>query len=51
VSTIWWTDDEEVALHVGFGWSAAEDAGIGMDEGKILALFGGEGRDRGVRVT
>ena len=46
----WWSD-AEVTLHVGFGWSAAEDAGIGMDEGKILALFGGEGRDRGVHVT
>ena len=46
----WWSD-AEVMLHVGFGWSATEDAGIGMDEGKILALFGGEGRDRGVHVT
>jgi hypothetical protein len=46
----WWSD-AEVTLHVGFGWSAAEDAGIGMDEGKILALFCGEGRDRGVHVT
>jgi len=46
----WWSD-AEVTLHIGFGWSAAEDAGIGMDEGKILALFCGEGRDRGVHVT
>ncbi len=27
-----------MALHVGFGWRAAEDAGIGVDEGQILAL-------------
>ena len=33
----------EVALDVGLGGRAAEDAAIGMDEGQILALLGGEG--------
>ncbi len=33
----------EVALQVRFGGRTAEDASIGMDEGQILALLGGEG--------
>jgi len=43
--------DAEVLLQVGFGGRAAEDAGIGVDEGEVLALLGGEGWDRGVHVT
>ena len=46
-----WRSDAEVTLHIGFGWSAAEDAGIGMNEGQILALFRGEGWDRRSHVT
>ena len=39
----------EVALHVGFGGWSSVDAGVGIDEGKILALFFGEtGLARGV---
>ena len=34
--------DEEVALHVGFGRGLAEDAGIDVDEGQVLALLLGE---------
>ena len=30
--------DLEVSLHVGFGGWSSEDAGIGVDEGQILAL-------------
>jgi hypothetical protein len=41
----------EVPLQIGFGRSAAEDTGIGVDEGEVLALLGGEGWDRGVHVT
>lgn len=36
-----WRDDEE-ALHVSFGGRSSHDAGIGIDEGQILALSGGE---------
>jgi hypothetical protein len=43
--------DAEVPLQIGFGGRSTEDAGIGMDEGEILALFGREGRNRGVHVT
>lgn len=45
--------DAEMALQIGFCGSAAEDADIGVDEGQILALLGGEARlwDRGVHVT
>jgi hypothetical protein len=45
--------DAEVALQVGFGGRAAEDAGIGMDESKVLALLGGEAWSggRGIHVT
>ena len=48
-----WRADAEVALQIGFGGRATEDAGIGMDEGEILALLGGEAWfwDRGVHVT
>jgi hypothetical protein len=35
--------DAEVALHVGFGGRAAEDAAIGMDKGEVLALLVDEG--------
>ncbi len=34
--------DAEVTLHVGFGRGAAEDAGIGVDEGEVLTLPWGE---------
>jgi len=34
--------DLEVALHVGFGWGAAEHARVGVDEGEVLALLFGE---------
>ena len=34
--------DAEVALHVGFGRGLAEDAGIDVDEGQVLALLFGE---------
>jgi len=34
--------DAEVALHVGFGRGLAEDAGIDVDEGQVLALLLGE---------
>ena len=34
--------DTEVALHVGFGRGLAEDAGIDVDEGQVLALLFGE---------
>jgi hypothetical protein len=37
-----WRGDAEVALHVGFGRRATEDAPIGVDEGQILTLFFGE---------
>ena len=45
--------DGEEALHVGFGRRAAGEEHVGMDEGQILALLGGEGWfwDRGVHVT
>ena len=43
--------DTEMSLQVGFCWRAAEDAGIGMDEGEILALLGGESGYRGFHVT
>ena len=45
--------DAEMALQIGFGGGAAEDAGIGVDEGEVLALLGGEAWswDRGVHVT
>ncbi|MGB8364168.1 MAG: hypothetical protein WCE20_06495 [Rhizomicrobium sp.] len=43
--------DAEMALQVGFGWRASENAGIGVDEGEVLALLGSEDRDRGVHVT
>ena len=48
-----WRADTEVPLQIGLGRSAAEDAGIGMDEGQILALLGGEARSRGqgIHVT
>ena len=32
----------EVALHVGFGRGLAEDAGIDVDEGQVVALLLGE---------
>ncbi len=32
----------EVALHVGFGGWSSVDAGVGINEGEILALFFGE---------
>ncbi len=39
----------EVALHVGFGGWSSVDAGVGVNEGEILALFFGEtGFARGV---
>lgn len=38
--------DLEVALHVGFGWWASIDLGIGPDEGEVLALLIGETRGR-----
>ena len=39
----------EVALHVGFGRWSSVDAGVGINEGEILALFFGEaGLARGV---
>ena len=34
--------DAEVALHIGFGRGLAEDAGIDVDEGQVLALLLGE---------
>ncbi len=34
----------EVALHVGFGGWSSVDAGVGINEGEILALFFGEPR-------
>jgi hypothetical protein len=37
-----WRGDLEVALHVGFGWWASIDLGIGPDEGEVLALLIGE---------
>ena len=37
-----WRGDLEVLLHVGFGGWSSVDAGIGMDEGEVLALFFGE---------
>ena len=41
--------DLEMALHVGFGGRLADDAGIGVDEGEVLALLIGEaGFARGV---
>ncbi len=44
-----WRCDLEMALHVGFGGWSSVDAGVGIDEGKILALFFGEaGLARGV---
>ena len=36
--------DLEVPLHVGFGGWSSEDAGIGVDEGQVLPLGGGEAR-------
>lgn len=45
--------DAEVTLQISFGGRAAEDAGIGMHEGEVLALLGGEAWfwDCGVHVT
>ena len=37
-----WRRDLEVALHVGFGGWSPVDAGVGINEGEILALFFGE---------
>ena len=34
--------DAEVVLHFALGGWAAMDAGVGVDEGQILALLGGE---------
>jgi hypothetical protein len=34
--------DAEVFLDVGFGGRASVDAGVGIDEGEVLALLGGE---------
>ena len=34
--------DLEVSLHVGFGWGAAIDLHIGVDESQVLALPGRE---------
>ena len=34
--------DAEVALHIGFGRGLAEDAGIDVDEGQVVALLFGE---------
>ena len=38
--------DVEVALHVGLGGRSADDQGIGVDEGQILALLVGEAGSR-----
>jgi hypothetical protein len=40
--------DSEEGLHVGFGGRAAIQEGVGMDEGKILALFFSEVRHGGI---
>jgi hypothetical protein len=45
-----WRADAKVALQIGFGGRAAEDAGLGVDEGQILALLDGEAGCRGVHV-
>ena len=34
--------DAEVALHVGFGGSPAEDARVDIDEGQVVAMLFGE---------
>ena len=34
--------DAEVALHIGFGRSAAEHARVDIDEGQVVALLFGE---------
>ncbi len=48
----WWAD-AKVTLQLGFGGRAAEHAGIGVDEGEVLALLGSEAwsRGRGIHVT
>ena len=38
--------DLEMALHVGLGRGAAMDAGVGVDEGQVLALPVGEALSR-----
>jgi hypothetical protein len=43
--------DAEVVLHFALGGRSPMHAGIGVDEGQILALLGGEAWDRGVHVT
>ena len=40
--------DAEVALHVGLGRRASEDARISVDEGQILALLFGKALPTGV---
>ena len=37
---------EEEALHVDFSWGASKQAPIGVNEGEILSLFGGEAGSR-----
>ena len=39
--------DAEVALHVGFGGSPAEDARVDIDEGQVVALLFGEAMPAG----
>ena len=41
--------DGEEALEICFGRRLAGDAGIGMDEGQVLALFVSEGQGRFLR--
>ena len=45
--TFFFKADLEVSLHVGFGGWSSEDAGIGVDEGQVLPLCGGEAALRG----
>ena len=42
--------DLEVPLHVGFRGRLAEDTAVGVDEGQVLTLLGGERASRDTRL-
>ena len=42
--------DAEVALHVGLGGRSSDHLGIGVDEGQVVALLGGEAGFGGLAV-
>ena len=43
--------DPEEALHIGFGWGACVEGGVGVDEGEVLPLTLGELATRHGRLS